>query len=185
MKENKIKKGDYKSKTMKSYAGIILSALIFLGIILLFPERKDVIISESKKYFIEMLLIIPPVMISIGLFSVWVSKDLISKYLGKESGIKGAFISIIVGSLPMGPLYIAFPIASSLVKKGASLLNIIVFLGAWACLKIPQGLVELKFLGLKFMILRWSFSIILIILMGYIIEKIIEVKKIDIIPSIK
>jgi len=182
MKDNKIMKDDNKSKIMKSYVGVILSALIFFGIMLFFPERKDVILSESKKYFIEMLLIIPPVMISIGLFSVWASKELIGMYLGKESGIKGAFISIIIGSLPMGPLYIAFPIASSLVKKGASLLNIIVFLGAWACLKIPQGLVELKFLGLKFMILRWSFSIILIILMGYIIERVIGEK--EILPQI-
>jgi len=57
------------------------------------------------------------------------------------------------------------------------MLNIVVFLGACACLKIPQGIVELKFMGLEFMILRWSFSIILIILMGYIIERVIDVKK--------
>jgi uncharacterized membrane protein YraQ (UPF0718 family) len=77
----------------------------------------------------------------------------------------------------------SFPIASSLLKKGASMLNIVVFLGACACLKIPQGLVELNFLGLKFMAIRWSFSILLIILMGYIIERVIDVKK-EILPEI-
>jgi uncharacterized membrane protein YraQ (UPF0718 family) len=64
------------------------------------------------------------------------------------------------------------------------MLNIVVFLGACACLKIPQGLVELKFLGLKFMVIRWSFSILLIILMGYIIERVVDVKS-DIAPNIK
>ena len=177
MKENKIIKGNNKSKIMKSYAGVLLFITLFIGVVTLFPERKEIIVNESVKYFIEMLLIIPAVMLSIGLFSVWVSKEQTSKYLGKESGLKGAVISIIIGSLPTGPLYMAFPIASSLLKKGASMLNIVVFLGACACLKIPQGIVELKFMGLEFMILRWSFSIILIILMGYIIERVIDVKK--------
>lgn len=183
MKENKIMKENYKSKIAKSYAGVLIFAVFFIGIVTLFPERKDIILSESTKYFIEMLLIIPPVMLSIGLFSVWVSKEQTTKYLGKESGIKGALIAIIIGSLPTGPLYMSFPIASSLLKKGASMLNIVVFLGACACLKIPQGLVELKFLGLKFMAIRWSFSILLIILMGYIIERVIDVKK-EILPEI-
>ena len=68
-----------------------------LEIVTLFPERKGIIVNESVKYFIEMLLIIPAVMLSIGLFSVWISKEQTSKYLGKESGLKGALISIIIG----------------------------------------------------------------------------------------
>lgn len=177
MKDNKMMKENNISKIIKSYAGVLIFAALFIGVVTLFPERKEIIVNESSKYFIEMLLIIPAVMLSIGLFSVWVSKEQTSKYLGKESGIKGALISIIIGSLPTGPLYMSFPIASSLLKKGASMLSIVVFLGACACLKIPQGLVELKFMGLKFMAIRWSFSILLIILMGYIIERVIDVKK--------
>jgi uncharacterized membrane protein YraQ (UPF0718 family) len=47
-------------------------------------------------------------------------------------------------------------------------------LSAWACIKIPQELVELQFLGLKFMTLRLSLTIIFVILMGLIAEKIYE-----------
>ena len=68
----------------------------------------------------------------------------------------------------------AFPLASSMIKKGASISNIVIFLSAWACLKIPQELVELQFLGWKFMVLRWTLTVILVIIMGAVIEKMIS-----------
>ena len=68
----------------------------------------------------------------------------------------------------------AFPLASSMIKKGASISNIVIFLSAWACLKIPQELVELQFLGWKFMILRWALTVILVVIMGAVIEKLVS-----------
>ncbi|GAI58956.1 unnamed protein product, partial [marine sediment metagenome] len=77
-------------------------------------------------------------------------------------------------ALPTGPLYVAFPVAAVLIKKGAKISNIIIFLSAWACIKIPQEMVELKFLGLKFMAARLILTIIFVVIMGLSIEKIIE-----------
>jgi len=50
----------------------------------------------------------------------------------------------------------------------------IIFLSAWACIKIPQEMVELQFLGARFMLLRLILTIIFVIIMGLSIEKIIE-----------
>jgi len=69
---------------------------------------------------------------------------------------------------------VAFPVAAVLIKKGAKISNIIIFLSAWACIKIPQEMVELKFLGLEFMVLRLILTIIFVVIMGLSIEKIIE-----------
>jgi uncharacterized membrane protein YraQ (UPF0718 family) len=81
--------------------------------------------------------------------------------------------------LPTGPLYVAFPVASSLIKKGARVSNIIIFLSAWACIKLPQELVELEFLGFNFMITRLILTIIFVIIMGLSIEFIIHRKNIS------
>jgi len=62
----------------------------------------------------------------------------------------------------------------ALKNKGASITNIIIFLSAWACIKIPQELVEIQFLGLKFMMARLVLTIIFVTIMGKIIENIIE-----------
>ena len=92
----------------------------------------------------------------------------------KSERIKGISLAILFGSLPAGPLYVAFPMASALIKKGACISNIIIFLSAWACIKIPQEMVELRFLGLRFMVARLILTIIFVVIMGVSIEKLIE-----------
>jgi len=155
---------------------ITLGAISIITVILLsiFPDRKEAVISTSWDFFIEMMLILPAVMVILGLFAVYVSKETVMKYLGKTSGVKGIFLAIILGALPTGPLYIAFPMSAALLKKGAKISNIIVFLSAWACIKIPQEMVELQFLGARFMLLRLSLTIIFVIIMGLSVEKMIE-----------
>ncbi|NSW90572.1 MAG: hypothetical protein HPY74_07820 [Firmicutes bacterium] len=51
--------------------------------------------------------------------------------------------TIALGTLPTGPLYVAFPMVGSLLRKGARISNMVIFLGSWAALKIPQLMVEI------------------------------------------
>ena len=165
---------------MKEKQGIIRD-LIILGVIsivtltllYIFPDKKEPVLSTSWNFFIEMMLILPAVMVMLGLFAVWVPKDIVVRYLGKTSGVKGIFLAIILGALPTGPLYIAFPIASALLKKGAKISNIVFFLSAWACIKVPQEMVELQFLGVRFTLSRLSLTVIFVVIMGIFIEKVI------------
>ena len=128
-------KEDMKQKQRKSMIrdyilfGIVL--IITAIILLFFPDRLDIVTNASWKYFTEMIMILPAVLVIMGLFTVWISKDIVEKYLGKVSGIKGIFLSILFGALPTGPLYVAFPVAATLLKKGACISNVIVFLSAF------------------------------------------------------
>jgi len=171
-------KEDIKEKQRKGMIRDIIilgiATVIAIIIISLFPDKREVITASSWEFFIEMIWILPAVMVLMGLFTVWVSKETVVKYLGKTSGIKGIFLAIFFGALPTGPLYVAFPVAAVLIKKGAKISNIIIFLSAWACIKIPQEMVELKFLGLEFMVLRLILTIVFVVIMGLSIEKIIE-----------
>jgi len=155
---------------------ILLGIILIIAVVLLsiFPDKKEPVINTLWDYFMEMVLILPAVMILLGLFAVWVSKETVVKHLGKASGIKGIFLAMLLGALPTGPLYIAFPMAATLLKKGAKISNIIVFLSAWACIKIPQEMVELQFLGAQFMISRLILTIIFVVIMGLFIEQVIK-----------
>lgn len=160
----------------------IIRDVIFLGIIFIiaiillsiFPNRREAVTKTSWKFFVEMICILPAVMVLVGLLAVFVPKEMVVKYLGKTSGIKGICLAILFGALPTGPLYVAFPLAAGLLKRGARVSNIIIFLSAWACIKLPQELVELQFLGLKFMALRLILTIVFVVIMGASIERIIE-----------
>jgi len=169
-KEKRHKERDIKQDT------ILLGVTLIITIVLLsiFPDKREVVITKSWEFFIEMILILPAVMILMGIFSVFVPKEMVVKYLGKTAGIKAVFLGILMGALPTGPLYVAFPMASALLKKGAQISCIIAFLSAWACIKIPQELVELQFLGAKFMAARLILTIIFVVIMGIIIERLIE-----------
>ncbi len=153
---------------------LLLLLIATLLIIIVLPEKEKGVSDASWDFLIEMMLILPAIMVILGLFAVWVPKKLIGKYLGHTSGIKGIILALILGALPTGPLYIAFPMAVALLAKGAKRSNIIIFLSAWACIKIPQEMVELRFLGLEFMLLRLALTIIFVVVMGVTIEKIME-----------
>lgn len=151
---------------------VFLLLLLFLTLILLYeyPDKREPITSVAASYLLEMMLILPAVMVIMGLFSVFVSDEAVVRHLGQSSGIKGFFAALFFGSLPTGPLYIAFPMASAMLSKGARISNIVVFLSAWACIKMPQELVELQFLGPEFMLTRLILTIIFVGLMGIVIE---------------
>jgi uncharacterized membrane protein YraQ (UPF0718 family) len=48
------------------------------------------------------------------------------------------------------------------------------YLSAWACIKIPQELMEIQFLGLPFTVTRLVLTVIFVTIMGMVIEKIME-----------
>ena len=70
--------------------------------------------------------------------------------------------------------FYSLPIATTLLRKGTKVSNIIIFLTARACIKISQELVELLVLGARFMIPRRVLTIIFVIIMGLLIEKIMK-----------
>ena len=129
--------------------------------------------SNFLDFFIEMLTFIPFLFILVGLFDVWFPKESIEKHVGRESGIKGIGLVILLAMLQAGPLYGAFPVAYILYKKGASTKNIFIYLGAFSSMKIPMLGIEIGYLGLKFTLLRTLISLPLFILIGYIMEKLI------------
>lgn len=158
----------------KQYIGVFVIGAVY---IILSIVRVDWAVQSSKvvwDYLKEMVLILPPVFMLMGLIEAWIPKNKIQKWLGGDSGLKGIAISFVLGTLPTGPLYVAFPMASTLVRKGASHTNIVVFLGAWAALKIPQLMVEIKFLGIAFTLLRFVLTLATLIVMGLIIEGVLH-----------
>jgi len=178
MKPNAATKMPDKKKVRKDiirgYAMFVATLLAAAIILWVFPNKVTTATTTAWDYFLEMVFILPAVMVIMGLFSVFVSKELVVKYLGKTSGVKGILLAVFFGALPTGPLYVAFPLAVALRSKGASISNIVIFLSAWACIKIPQELVELQFLGIKFMAARLILTIIFVTLMGIFIQKLIE-----------
>ncbi|MCL6591840.1 MAG: permease [Firmicutes bacterium] len=129
--------------------------------------------------FKEMVLVIPPIFVLLGFLDVWVSKETMVRYMGQGSGLKGILLAIFIGSAAAGPLYGAFPVAAVFMKKGVSMTNILIFIGAWSTTKIPMFLFELSALGVKFALTRLLIDIPGIIIIAYLINKAVSPKERD------
>ncbi|RMF54971.1 hypothetical protein D6745_03485 [Candidatus Woesearchaeota archaeon] len=148
---------------------IIVSILIFV----IFPDYFYKFITESDySLALTMAYYLPGFFILMGLIEVWLPESFIIHHLGKHSGAKGSLYSFLLGAVIPGPLYIAFPIAGILLKRGISKFNAVVFLSTWACFKINDEVFELQFLGLKFFLLRILITLPIIFVMAFLISKI-------------
>lgn len=119
----------------------------------------------------EMLLVIPPVFVLLGLLDVWVPRAAMVRFMGEGSGIRGILLAFFVGSATAGPLYGAFPVAAVFLKKGASLRNVFIFIGAWSTTKIPMFLFEVGALGARFAVTRLLVDIPGIIIIAWLLVR--------------
>lgn len=160
-------------KDIIKYKKYIWLVLFFCFIIISFWvgfEPGKVVYGNFLKYFLEMITFMPSLFIIVGLFDVWFPKDKIQKHIGESSGAKGIFLVILLAMLQAGPLYGAFPVAYMLYKKGASIKNIFIYLGAFSSLKIPMLGIEIGYLGIQFTLVRTLISLPLFIAVGYLME---------------
>lgn len=165
-------------KRLKKNKLLILVFLTYLVLLIVRPEKAIQSSKNSVYYIIEMFEIMPVVFILTSLIEAWVPRDTIINSFGENSGIKGSVYSFLLGSFSAGPIYAAFPICKMLLKKGASISNIVIILSTWAVIKVPMLVNEAKFLGTKFMVNRWVFTTIAIFLMAYIVSKLVKKKDI-------
>ncbi len=158
-------------KMLRSY----LFALVVIGIygVLFVSERS--IFSRAIEVSIagtwEMLAIIPPIFVLLGLLDVWVPREVLSKFMGPGSGIRGTGIAFVLGSAAAGPLYAAFPVAAVLMSKGASFFNVLVLIGVWSTAKLPMLLFEFQALGAPFALTRLLLNIPAILAIAWVITR--------------
>ena len=115
-------------------------------------------------FLVYMLKILPCAFILIGLFEVWVKKEVIEKHLGEESGVRGYIWAILLAGTIAGGLLVAFPIAYSMYNKGAKLSVIFTYIGAAAICRVPMAMFEASFMGVKFTAIRLLVSLPLVII---------------------
>lgn len=158
------------SKAKKDY---ILFLVFIIGIIISFIFNIDLGKKIGNNFYIfakEMVLILPPAFVIIGLFNVWISKERIEKSFGEKSGIIKYFYSIALAATTVGGTFVAFPLGNNLYHKGASYNSVFTYITASSLFMIPMSLMEASILGVKFTLLRLLISVPLIIISSKILN---------------
>ncbi|WP_046173583.1 permease [Domibacillus indicus] len=148
---------------------ILLSGLFLMAFINQAVAAEAV--QLTGKNILDMLILLPPIFILVGLLDQWVKKETLIRYMGEKSGIFGILFTVLLATAAAGPLYIAFPIAVLLLKKGASVRYIVFFLGAWSTVKLPVLVYEFTSFGLEFTLIHISFGLVFYYVTGILFEK--------------
>jgi len=103
-----------------------------------------------------------------GMVQVLLPKELISKWVGAESGWRGLFIGTIAGGFAPGGPYVSLPIAAGLLKTGASVGTMVAFLTGWSLWAISRMPMEIGIMGWKFTFIRFICTFFIPPITGFI-----------------
>lgn len=148
-----------------------LITLIILILVLIFKNHTGIkALTIANDSLFQMLSVLPPIMVLLGLMDEWVSRESMMKYMGEDSGILGVALVMLFAAFAAGPMYAAFPFTVVLIKKGVKFSNVIIFMNAWCVIKISTLLFEITSLGYEFTFYRLIIDFVGVIAMGYLVD---------------
>ena len=156
----------------------ILMYVVALGFLILsFIKDKKKTHRALKKAWKSFENILPQflsILVIIGIMLAVLSPEVISGLIGEKSGWLGMLMASLVGSITLIPGFIAFPLASALLKSGAGFMQIAVFISTLMMVGIVTIPLEMKYFGKKAALLRNSlafvFSFIVAIAIGVVLR---------------
>jgi len=131
--------------------GVIAVVLIFIS------YQKGVHIQGLKtsgNMLLQMLPLLILAMIIAGMIQQLIPQELISRWVGAESGFRGLLIGSVLGGLMPGGPMTSLPIAAGLLRLGASIGTMVAFLTGWSLLAISRLPLEVGLMGWKFALIR-------------------------------
>ncbi|MFO7990923.1 MAG: permease [Thermoplasmata archaeon] len=155
-----------------SITAIFINAFALICFIYGFYRDRDKAIQSLKKAAKSLFGILPTVLIIIiiiGLMLGFVPPAEISRFVGEQSGIFGVLLVGAVGAVLHIPALIAFPLASSMLESGATVMAVAAFITTLTMIGMVTLPMEIKILGKKFALLRNGLSFVIAIIIAVLI----------------
>lgn len=101
-----------------------------------------------------------------GMVQVLIPKEMISKFVGEEAGLKGILVGAIAGGLTPGGPFVSLPIAAGLMKSGAGIGTLVAFITGWSVWNLGRLPMEIGIMGWKFTVVRVLATLVFPLLAG-------------------
>jgi uncharacterized membrane protein YraQ (UPF0718 family) len=89
-----------------------------------------------------------------GMVQVLVPQEILSEWVGAESGVRGILIGTVAGALAPGGPYVSLPVAAGLLQAGAGVGTMVAFLTGWSLWAVSRLPMEVGIMGWKFTLIR-------------------------------
>ncbi len=150
---------------------ILYVVTVVLLLLSFWKDRKKTLtaLKKGRKAFENIMPQFLVILIFIGLMLAVLTPEQISSVLGSQSGWLGMLLASLIGSITLIPGFIAFPLASALLKNGAGFMQIAVFVSTLMMVGIVTLPLEIKTFGRKAAVTRnllayvFSFGVAIVI----------------------
>lgn len=161
---------------MSSNAIIFISLSIVLSALSFLLDRKKTMAGFKRgwKMFRTVLFPFLNILIFISIVLYFIPPDVISKYLGANSGVIGFTIAALVGSVTLIPGFISYPIAAGLIQQGASYAVVATFMTTLMMVGVVTLPLEIRYFGKTVAITRNALNFIAAIIIGLVVGLILD-----------
>jgi uncharacterized membrane protein YraQ (UPF0718 family) len=136
---------------------IIMGAIALILVLIACFRHQGELATGMKSSGIMILEIMPMLIfafIMAGMVQVMLPHDLLSRWVGTESGVRGILIGTIAGGVTPGGPYVSLPVVAGLLRAGAGMGTMVAFLTAWSLWAVARLPMEFGILGWKFTLAR-------------------------------
>lgn len=129
---------------------------------------------KAVRAFLNILPDFATVLAIVGLVLTFLSPSIVAGLIGRGTGILGMLVTSVVGAITLIPGFVAFPLAKSLLDRGAGIMQIAVFVSTLMMVGFVTAPLEIRYFGRKVTVLRnalaYVFSFIVAVIIGVVVS---------------
>ena len=156
---------------MSTNAIIYISLCAVLLLVSFIVNKQKTLMGLKRGWFMFRNILVPflniLILVSVVLFLI--PPNIISRYLGPDSGALGLAIAAVVGSITLIPGFISYPIAAGLIKQGASYTVVATFMTTLMIVGVVTLPLEIKYFGRRVAITRNGLNFIAAAIIGLVV----------------
>lgn len=111
-------------------------------------------LKSAMKMTVDVLPLLVFAFIMAGMIQTLLPQELLSKWIGEESGIRGIIIGTVAGGITPGGPYVSLPLAAGFLRAGAGIGTMVAFVTAWSLWAVARLPMEIGVMGWKFTFIR-------------------------------
>jgi len=150
---------------------IIIYGLVGAGLIASIIKSKERTKKAFKVAFKAFMKTLPSLLAILGIVGLILGvlpPETIKQIVGTEAGFTATIIAAVLGAITLIPSLIAFPLAGSLLRSGATVMTISAFVTTLVMVGFVTAPMEIKILGKKFTVLRNVLGFIAALIIAFI-----------------
>lgn len=155
--------------------GFYLLALILMLLSFIKSRKKTkMALIKAWKSFENILPLFLSIVLIVGMMLAIISPQIISNLIGKQSGWTGILLAAIIGSCTIIPGFVTFPLAAALLKSGAGITQIIMFISTSCMVGVLTLPIEVRYFGKKIAYIRNSLALIFSVAIAFVMGVLIK-----------